>query len=667
MAGERNFHVFYYLVAGASPEERQHMMLANDPSGYRYLSGAARFGYAHGGHLIKHGHHGGAAPASAEDAMRFEQLKLAFKTVGLSKRLVAQICQLVAAILHLGNIDFIHDKARNEEAAVVKNGDVLHTVSEFLGVTAGALENVFSYRSKMIKKELCTVFCDIEAAQRNRDELAVTLYSLLFAWLGEHINQKLCKDDFASYICLFDLPGFQNVAGGSTSRVNSLDQFAVNYANERLQGWTLKRIFEPRSDEMVREGLAHLVPRIPFFDNAECVRLFDNQPGGLIDIVDDQARRAPKKTEQSMVESFAKRWGNHASFQVSGMDRTGFPTFTIQHYNGPVTYSSEAFLERDADAINPDFVSLLRGSRHLASVGQRGTSPSAATDGSGSSNPFIQGLFTDRAVATQAHPHDDETIVAAQQSVKPLRKPSLHRKTSRRTASRLASVGEESEREGEPREEDHEDEQPTAAKGKRCVMGEFRSALDLLFRAMDETQSWYVFCLNPNDTQLPNQVETRHLKAQIRSLGLPEIAKAWRNTYEVSFTHEEGCERYGGLGLFDDAHRENGQPLEAMRDLARSMKWNEHDMAIGKKMVRASRPSAHRFGIWLIIPASTSGVPLPRSLPLIGEPATRGGRRRRSWSKPRWNGDNGRTHPYRPVFALPFAGCRIIARPCGQI
>jgi chitin synthase len=34
----------------------------------------------------------------------------------LSKRHVAQTCQLVAAILHLGNLEFTIDRHRNEDA-----------------------------------------------------------------------------------------------------------------------------------------------------------------------------------------------------------------------------------------------------------------------------------------------------------------------------------------------------------------------------------------------------------------------------------------------------------------------------------------------------------------------------------------------------------------------
>jgi myosin heavy subunit len=66
--------------------------------------------------------------------------------------------------------------------------------------------------------------------------VARLLYSLLFSWLVEHINQKLCRDDFASLIGLLDFPGFQNLSGTS-SRPNSLDQLCVNYANERLQAF----------------------------------------------------------------------------------------------------------------------------------------------------------------------------------------------------------------------------------------------------------------------------------------------------------------------------------------------------------------------------------------------------------------------------------------------
>ncbi|KIM62798.1 hypothetical protein SCLCIDRAFT_66022, partial [Scleroderma citrinum Foug A] len=136
-------------------------------------------------------------------------LKVALKTIGLSKRHVAQTCQLIAAILHLGNLEFTINRSHDIDAAVVRNTDTLALVADFLSIQPSALENALSYRTKMVKKELCTVFLNPDGASDNHDDLAKTLYSLLFAWLNEHINQCLCRDDLDTFIGLFDLPGPQ--------------------------------------------------------------------------------------------------------------------------------------------------------------------------------------------------------------------------------------------------------------------------------------------------------------------------------------------------------------------------------------------------------------------------------------------------------------------------
>lgn len=547
-SGERNFHIFYYLVAGASLEERQHMHI-NDKANYRYLGQRS---------VPSRGIQG-----RDDDAVRFEQLKMALKNVGFSKRHVAQTCQLIAAILHLGNLEFTIDRHRNEDAAVVRNTDILDIVSDFLGVQPGALEATLSYRTKLVKKELCTVFLDPDGASDNRDELAKTLYSLLFAWLNEHINQRLCKDDFTTFIGLFDLPGPQNM----TSRPNSLDQFCVNYANERLQNFVQKQMFESHAAQYTSEGISRFVPQVPYFDNSECIRLLQNKPGGLIHIMDDQARRMPRKTDHTMVEAFGKRWGNHSSFKVGTIDRSGFPTFTVNHFTGPVAYSSENFLERNLDALNPDFVSLLRGTS---------ATDAPAADGSGSINPFVRGLFSAKAIATQAHPRNEETIVSAQQPIKPMRAPSTRRKN---TIRRMPTV---KETDVEERDRD-EEETAHASGGAPCVAGEFRSALDTLFETLEEAQTWYVFCINPNDSQLPAQMEGRSVKGQVRSLGMSEIARRNVNVFEVSMTPDEFVQRYKDpLASLSIAE---GSSTEIVEQSRTALGLEERDVVLGERMV----------------------------------------------------------------------------------
>ena len=581
-SGERNFHIFYYLMAGASSEERQHLHLA-DKTQYRYLGQRAGTSARTNG-------------VRDDDANRFEQLKLALKSIGLSKRHVAQTCQLVAAILHLGNIEFTVDRGRDVDAAVVRNVDVLGIVAEFLGVQPPALESTLAYKTKLVKKELCTVFLDPDGASDNRDDLAKTLYSLLFAWLNEHINQRLCRDDFDTFIGLFDLPGPQNM----TSRTNSLDQFCINFANERLQNFIQKRIFESHVDEYQTEGISHFVPTVPYFDNAECVRLLQNKPGGLIHIMDDQARRSHKKTDHTMVEAFGKRWGNHSSFKVGAIDRSGHPTFTVNHFNGPVSYSSEGFLERNLDSLNPDFVSLLRGSMAGATDG---------AEGAGSINPFVKGLFSGKAIATQAHPKNEDTIVSAQQHVKPMRAPSTRRKG---TIKRMATLRED----GAVEEQDREEDDAQNLSGPTpCIAGEFRAALDTLFDTLSETQSWFVFCVNPNDSQLPNQLEGRSVKGQIRSLGLTEVSKRNVNVFEVGLTPEEFCTRYkepmAKMGVADGSAKEKFERTRQILGL------QEIDMVLGQYKVNFKRihvmeyEDSHHITLYLGLLVS-SGIPLPR-------------------------------------------------------
>ncbi|EST05048.2 Cytochrome b5-like heme/steroid binding domain protein [Kalmanozyma brasiliensis GHG001] len=495
-SSERNFHVFHYMVAGASDEEKQYLGI-HDAASFRYLGQASHI-------------------RDADDAAKFNRLKLAFKNVGFSKRHVASICQVLAAILHLGNIEFHYDSHRTQDSATVRNPEVLDKVAEYLGIPSKSLEEALTYKTKLIRNEVCTILLDADGASDHRDDLAKSLYSLLFAWVNESLNEKLCRDDFDTFIGLLGLPGFQNM-----SRGNSLDQFCVNFACENLHRFMLRSVFEKRRDEFADEAIEHLSPEIPYFDNAETA----------------------------------------------------------------VTYTSENLLEKNSEVVSPDFVSLLRGSPQEA--GKLGSDPNAST---GSSIPFVRGIFNTKVLKTQSHPKNDQTIVAAQQSVRPIRAPSTRRPNRGNTVKRSATVkkGDNADDDSEDDAADAGDASTSKKTGVRCVAGDFRGAFDLLLETLEETKTWFTLCIRPNDNQLPNQFEARAVKHQITTLGLSEMSRKLLHEYSVSMTYEEFCQRYAdtpslqAVQMRDAVSGEAKQKFSAAREV---MSWSDEEAASGRVKV----------------------------------------------------------------------------------
>ncbi|KAL8280137.1 hypothetical protein RQP46_007467 [Phenoliferia psychrophenolica] len=557
-AGERNFHVFHYLVAGASPDERHHLHL-DDGTTFRYLS-----------------HHRGTAASGIPDANRFGLLKEAFKAIGFPKKAVASVCQILAAILHLGNLDFAMDRARSIDSAVVKNAHVLERVADFLGVDAASLETALTNKTALVGGEMCAVFLDPEGASANRDDLARALYSLVFSWIGEFLNQKLCRDDFATFIAVVDFPGPVQSAAASHRDACGLDAFCFNLASERVHAFALEQLFDANKAEYAAEGVSRSLLGIDttYRSNAECVRVLTNVPGGLVHIIDDQSHRRGK-TDATMLKAMTKRWGSNPSFgSRDGDEALGRPgTFLCSHWDGQVNYSVENFLEDNSSAIAPQFVSLLGGS--TPAIGAGGLTTPGARDQlstGGSSLSFVRQLFAGDAISTTVHPKSQATIVGASQHVGPRRAPSTRRPKGQ----------------GRGGKTDEEDEPaPPMPDVGRSVVKEFDDSLSLLLTTIKETKSWHVLCLRPNDAQLPNQIDAKLFKQQIRALVLPELSRRLGGEWNANLEQKEWWDRYQGIAPL----AESAQILAPLmyRDKVSKVRevfgWNDRDMAVGSTKV----------------------------------------------------------------------------------
>ncbi|KAK7461528.1 hypothetical protein VKT23_008702 [Stygiomarasmius scandens] len=132
---------------------------------------------------------------------------------------------------------------------------------------------------------------------------------------------------------------------------------------------------------------------------------------------------------------------------------------------------------------------------------------------------LLVNLFSDKQIATTVQARNEDTIVSAQQNVKPMRTPSMRRKgTVRRTRTIRESSGPAAVPENDELKDDNAPFASSSASGNGCIAGGFRAALDTLF----ETLARVLYQPQPTTRRL-NQLEGRNAKGQVRSFGLPEI------------------------------------------------------------------------------------------------------------------------------------------------
>ncbi|KAJ3484585.1 hypothetical protein NLG97_g7020 [Lecanicillium saksenae] len=537
--GERNFHALYYLLAGTSAAEKTHLGLDDSPVG-----GATRWKYL--GHPTQ-------LKVGINDAEGFSLFKTALKKLEFPRNDIAEICQMLAAILHIGQLEF---ENANDTSVVggdsggfsheggnsftgIKNKEVLAIVAAFLGINANDLQTTLGYKTKMIQKERVTVMLDPAGARAHANELARTLYALLVAWIMESANQRLCapEESIANTISIVDFPGF--VQQSSTRSV--LDQLLNNAATEALYNVTLHNFFDRKAEMLESEEVS--VAPTSYFDNSDAVKGMLKSGNGLLSILDDQTRR--NRTDMQLLESFRKRFeGKNAAIEVGSataklpgsnfMTENTAATFTIKHFAGEVDYPVRGLIEENGELISGDLLNMVNTTK----------------------SEFVSRLFGQDALQTLTHPNERTTVMQASVSSKPTRAPSLgdgsREKDQRRGA---ASAGFE-----------------------QGASGQFLSSLDNVQKAVTDpgTNVYFVFCLKPNDRRIANQFDSKCVRTQVQTFGIAEISQRLRSAdFSLFLPFGEF------LGLADSETILVGSERERAEIVIEERRWPGNEVQIG--------------------------------------------------------------------------------------
>ncbi|KAI8920090.1 chitin synthase-domain-containing protein [Powellomyces hirtus] len=478
--GGRSFHIFCYLLEGATREEKMQL----------HLSDAAHFHYLNQSSI---------RTAIADNTGVLDELRDNMKALGIGRRQQSQLWQLLAAILHLGNVTFQDDSHKTQESCTVRNYAQLELVSSLLGLHPASMEAVLTYRTKMVGRDITTVFLDSEGAEKQRDSLARALYSVAFSWVVEQINDKLCQDEsvWSSFVAVLDTPGF----AGRDMAGHGFHRLLVNFENERLRGFANEQLFNVPRDAFISEGLAP--PASNYANNSETLALLTGLKSGLLPIIDKEAARGSKDSKITEKLYATQAEGNGESAFIAS--KKPKHAFGIRHYAGVVEYDTHGFADANGDVLQSDFVTLIRGSPEQPGTG----------------NLFLRALFSDRLVATQTSKRDGKTLIAASSKG---RNPSMRGRRNKKGIE----------------DEHHVDVSDT-------VGHQFRTAFSELLPILSDAQTWFVFHFMINEGGSSRTVDQEVVRNQVSYYDIPTLAANPAAVYTAALSHADFLKRYASI------------------------------------------------------------------------------------------------------------------------
>ncbi|GBG27525.1 Myosin-9 [Hondaea fermentalgiana] len=430
--GERNYHVFYQLLAGLSPDAKAQLGLELGENAFRYLNPEKQRLHAESmATKALRGRTGSrnrrrtqsqetsaaaAAESSAEtreidDLSAFQELEASLKIVGLGDERREHIFQIIAGILHLGNIELETSGAGSEEARVCggPSNEALQKAASLFGVECDALADAIVTKETSTGAHVISSQLDKKRAYDGLDALAKSTYGLLFRWVVSEINRTLSNkvspgssasgaaspSASASYIGILDIFGFE------VFRQNGFEQFCINFANEKLHQLFTTHVFKLEQRVYEEEGIDYSA--ITFTDNQLIIDLVEKRPRGIMSLL-DEACLFPQSTDESFLSKLDQAHADvsaasSAFYRKASLRETeAGPAFVVMHSAATVVYTVSEFLDKNRDRLESKVVRVMAASSSsvVSALFREQQAASEADQGSFTgSNAFLGSKFKD--------------------------------------------------------------------------------------------------------------------------------------------------------------------------------------------------------------------------------------------------------------------------------
>nr|XP_022343398.1 unconventional myosin-XVI-like isoform X4 [Crassostrea virginica] len=463
--GELNFHIFYWMFSGISPEEANLYHLT-DISTHRYL--------AQPGSEAK-------SLMTTANKEKFWELKECLHNIGFTSEEIQSILLLLAALLHLGDITF--GCQGNHDAAIVNNHDKLNLVSGMLEVSSQELGSALVAEYSVMRGEQIRKDRTRQQAGDCRDALAKAIYSRLFSWIVNGINQMTQPIDPSSdngQIGILDIFGFENF------NRNSFEQMCINLANEQMQSYTNDYIFLQEQRDCLLEGVP--LVELNYKNNQPIIDTFLERNVGILAILDEESR-FPKGTDLTLATKLHQGPGAKYS-EVYKVPRDNGPSFTVVHYAGVVKYDLIGVLEKNRDTLPNAVLCTMKTSDSL----------------------LVKELFQSRMSRTG--------------SLAPSTRQQRSRKSRQSPFDFFKKL-----KAGKSKKKTVTPVVPYEKKGPSTMAYHFKNSLSDLMTRIQASSPHIIRCVRPNIHRMPLHFIPDYVLAQLRYTGITETIKIKKHGY----------------------------------------------------------------------------------------------------------------------------------------
>ncbi|GBG30838.1 Myosin-6 [Hondaea fermentalgiana] len=561
-SGERNYHIFYELAAGASAEQKRRWRFPKSLKSCRYT-----------------GQSGTMRRSDIDDLAQFQTTVGAMEVLNFQPSDIERIFRSVVAVLHLGNIDFKEHTSREgiPTAKIVNEQESVDIAAELLGVDAGEVARVLTERVISVGRgETVVKAMSLAEAEDARDALAMNLYERIFGWIVWRTNLSIGMDDkqyeamlarqeqqrqylerarrrgeeedvadapvapaataasssggsslnpfrasvnraFAQALSVSGLGkkadanrepsqdyliGCLDIFGFEVFEVNSFEQLCINYTNEQLQQQFNEFVFRYEQEEYVREGIDWTFVEFP--DNSECIAMIESKPIGLLSLIDEECLW-PQGTDATLLtklySNLPKKYPEH--FLVKRSDRIS-SSFTVCHFAGQVSYCIDGFCIKNKNELRQEAVDVLRSSSDRLVSMLLPASAEAAAGGA------------DMAA------HFDSLMSDGGKGPRRARGASLSAAPPQQRGTKLL---------------------------KTTVGSHFKNQLASAMAVIRASDPHYVRCLKPNAANKAGRFERVPMVNQLRYSGVIELVRVTKAGYPSRFTLGDFVERFAVLGF----------------------------------------------------------------------------------------------------------------------